>query len=175
MEAPLFLRQGLGGGRLTGPASRDAHGASFFFSIWQRRKERPPDGRDLLREDYQPGTARKERKKPALWRMRNGDGRIPGWGPPGICIAADDHKQAGFQVSLWHFSTQQSACFRLWSSPSAQDSASGARSTFSKVTGMTIVRHVRRSTSDTRRKACAQGRRNNNSGNLGELIFRWMK
>ena len=138
MEAPLFLRQGLGGGRLTGPASRDARSASFFFSIWQRRKERPPEGCDFLREDYQPGTARKERKKPALWRMRTGDGRIPGWGPSGICIAADDHKQAGFQVSLWHFSTQQSACFRRWSSPSAQDSASGARSTFSKDTGMTI-------------------------------------
>ena len=110
----------------------------LFFSIWQRWKERPPEGRYFLRGDYQPGTARKERKKPALRRMRTGDERIPGWDPSCICIAADDHKQAGFQVSLWHFSTQQSACFRLWSSPSAQDSASGARSTFSKDTGMTI-------------------------------------
>jgi len=76
---------------------------------------------------------------------------------------------------LWHFSTVQSRYCRLSSWPLEPVLASGAQSTCWKVTAMITVRHVRELTPDYRRKACAQGRRNNDSENLGELIFRWMK
>lgn len=58
MEAPLFLRQGLGGGRLTGPAFWDARSASFFSAYGKegknvRQKDVTSCGRTISRAQHE--------------------------------------------------------------------------------------------------------------------------
>ena len=74
MEAPLFLRQGLGGGRLTGPASRDAHGASFFSAYGKEGKNvRQKDGTSCGRT-----ISRAQHEKKGKSRLYGGCGPVTG-------------------------------------------------------------------------------------------------
>ena len=80
-----------------------------------------------------------------------------------------------FLTIAWTFSTLRSNPSAPSSWPLGPGSGFGALLTYWNGMEMTTVRHVRKSVLDFKQKACAQGRRNESSENLGELIFRWVE
>ena len=83
MEAPLFLRQGLGGGRLTGPAS-GMRAARPFFSAYGK------EGKNVRQTDVTScgrTISRAQHEKKGKSRLYGGCGPVTGASPVGALPA----------------------------------------------------------------------------------------